>query len=261
MTSCFHCAHVPPYKPLCAALFEKKFQSSWLRRELLTYLSSISPNSSSSSSSSSPNSSFVQEVTKGVYSFPFLTNEASGMILKEVQHYMKYCGEHDLPIHRPNSMNNYGIVMRQMGLHELILDLQVNYLHPISAELFPLHSNGGFSSHHSFIVSYSTDKDTHLDMHTDDSDVTFNICLGNEGFTASGLTFCGIRGQSNHRKFSCSYQHHIGHAVVHLGEQRHGADVITSGERHNLIIWNKNEAYRQTEVYRCSIFILLLQII
>ena len=124
-------------------------------------------------------------------------------------------------------MNNYGIVMRQMGLHELILDLQVNYLHPISAELFPLHSNGGFSSHHSFIVSYSTDKDTHLDMHTDDSDVTFNICLGNEGFTASGLTFCGIRGQSNHRKFSCSYQHHIGHAVVHLGEQRHGADVIT----------------------------------
>jgi hypothetical protein len=37
-------------------------------------------------------------------------------------------------------------------------------------------------------------------MHTDDSDVTFNICLGRE-FTASGLTFCGGIGTPAHRQF------------------------------------------------------------
>lgn len=81
-------------------------------------------------------------------------------------------------------------------------------------------------------------------MHTDDSDVTWNICLGKEGFVGSGLTFCGIIADSHHRQFSCQYSHSIGHAVVHLGQQRHGADSIISGERHNLIIWCKNEVYR-----------------
>ena len=28
--------------------------------------------------------------------------------------------------------------------------------------------------------------------------------------------------------------------------QRHGADVISSGERHNLIMWSKNQAYRES---------------
>ena len=109
------------------------------------------------------------------------------MIQQEVENYLEYCTDNKLPIHRPNSMNNYGVVLLQMGLHDLIVDLQEKLLYPISSKLFPVQSMGGFSSHHAFIVSYSTEKDTHLDMHTDDSDVTFNICLGKEGFTASGM--------------------------------------------------------------------------
>ena len=91
-------------------------------------------------------------------------------------------------------------------------------------------------------------------MHTDDSDVTLNICLGREGFQASGLTFCGKMGKPDHRHFSHQYQHEIGRAVVHLGAQRHGADDITTGERNNLIIWNHNLGYRQVgaTVSSCS---------
>ena len=187
MTSCFHCAP-PPYSPLCPALFEKKWQSTWMDESLLRFLSLLQ--APSSSSSSSPIPSFFTEVTGGVFSFPFLTNEACEIILSEVENYLKYCNENNLPIHRPNSMNNYGLILRQMGLYDIIVDLQEKYLYPISAKLFPLHSMGGFSSHHTFIVSYSTDRDTHLDMHTDDSDVTFNICLGKEGFMASGEHSC-----------------------------------------------------------------------
>jgi hypothetical protein len=76
--------------------------------------------------------------------------------------------------------------------------------------------------------------------------------MGKEGFVGSGLTFCGKMAESDHRMFSCQYSHTIGHAVVHLGHQRHGADNIISGERHNLIIWCKNEVYRSSSEFEAK---------
>mgnify|MGYP003333528851 CR=1 FL=1 len=43
------------------------------------------------------------------------------------------------------------------------------------------------------MVQYKHGEDLGLDMHTDASDVTLNVCLGKE-FTGAGLTFCGVRG-------------------------------------------------------------------
>ena len=85
-------------------------------------------------------------------------------------------------------------------------------------------------------------------MHVDNSDVTFNVCLGKE-FTGAGLAFCGYMGEPHHRKLSHTYVHRKGHCVVHLGRRRHGADDIRSGERMNLIIWNHNLAYRASRAY------------
>jgi hypothetical protein len=99
------------------------------------------------------------------------------------------------------------------------------------------------------MVEYKAGHDLGLDMHTDDSDVTLNVCLGRE-FTGAGLTFCGSMGQPDHRRFSTQYSHKRGYAVIHLGTKRHGADDITSGERNNLIIWNHNYEYRDTDDYQ-----------
>lgn len=77
-----------------------------------------------------------------------------------------------------------------MGMMDLLTDLQQQFLLPLSRALFPVEASH-FTSHHSFTVSYSPDTDRTLDMHTDDSDVTWNICLGKDGFEGSGLTFCG----------------------------------------------------------------------
>mmetsp|Transcript_71270 Transcript_71270/g.200643 ORF Transcript_71270/g.200643 Transcript_71270/m.200643 type:complete len:138 (+) Transcript_71270:1413-1826(+) len=82
-------------------------------------------------------------------------------------------------------------------------------------------------------------------MHTDDSDVTFNVCLGKPGFTAAGLTFCGVMAKQDHRVFKLKYAHQIGRCVMHLGRQRHGADDISDGCRVNLIMWNRSSAFRQ----------------
>lgn len=149
--------------------------------------------------------------------------------------------------------------------------LQTRVLHPIAKLLFP-EEGSQFDGHHSFMVQYKpgearprthtycmhgleenndmicSEQDLGLDMHTDDSDVTYNLCLGKD-FTGAGLTFCGMVGQSDHRQLSHIYKHVKGSCVVHLGRKRHGADDIQSGERRNLIIWNHSQAFRESHGY------------
>uniref|UniRef100_A0A7S4C3W3 Fe2OG dioxygenase domain-containing protein n=2 Tax=Chrysotila carterae TaxID=13221 RepID=A0A7S4C3W3_CHRCT len=85
-------------------------------------------------------------------------------------------------------------------------------------------------------------------MHTDDSDVTFNICLG-RNFSGAALTICGDSRSPTHRQFFKNYEHVRGRALVHLGARRHGADDISAGERNNLIVWNSNSKYRSSTGY------------
>jgi len=152
-----------------------------------------------------------------------------------------------LPANRPNSMNNYGIILNDIGLESLVNKLQA-LLQPIGDLLFPGPGNA-WDSHHCFIVRYREDEDLGLDMHTDDSDVTFNICLGLE-FAGAGLQFCGQLGSPDHRQHNFTYKHAKGQCVMHLGRKRHGADDITSGERLNLILWNHSSPFRSSKEYQ-----------
>ena len=130
----------------------------------------------------------------------------------------------------------------------VISKLQRLVLYPISAMLYPTQAEGGFTGHHSFMVKYKAGEDLGLDMHTDDSDVTFNICLG-RNFTGATLTICGDSRAPTHRHFFKSYEHERGRALVHLGSRRHGADDIQLGERNNLIVWNSNQKYRDSPLH------------
>mmetsp|Transcript_1107 Transcript_1107/g.3887 ORF Transcript_1107/g.3887 Transcript_1107/m.3887 type:complete len:542 (+) Transcript_1107:66-1691(+) len=184
--------------------------------------------------------SIMRKETEGVYSFPFVKQEFCQMLIEEVDNYQG-CG---LPIRRPNSMNNYGLILNEIGLEPMIDLLQEKYLQPVARLLFPK-EGGQLDKHHTFIVQYKPDQDLGLDMHTDDSDVTFNICLGKE-FEGAGLTVCGMITSDVHRQFSTSYKHVKGRALVHLGRHRHGADDIISGERMNLIVWNHSATFRSS---------------
>lgn len=145
-------------------------------------------------------------------------------------------------------MNNYGVVVNEIGMRPMITSFQQQYLWPLSQRLFPVQGSQ-FDDHHSFLVRYRADEDLGLDMHTDDSDVTFNVCLGEE-FTGATLSFCGMFGKANHRQHTHTYHHEVGRAVLHLGSRRHGADDIESGRRSNLIVWNHNWDYRSSGGYR-----------
>ena len=147
-------------------------------------------------------------------------------------------------------MNNYGIIVNNIGMQPVLTAVQRLVLQPIAGLLYPTQAleGRGFDGHHSFMVQYKAGQDLGLDMHTDDSDVTFNVCLG-RNFSGAGLTICGDSRTPSHRHFYHSYTHVVGRCLVHLGSRRHGADDIREGERNNLIIWNSNSAYRASSSY------------
>ena len=86
-------------------------------------------------------------------------------------------------------------------------------------------------------------------MHSDDSDVTLNVLLG-ESFSGGTLTFCGELGEPDHRKVSGIYEHQKGRALLSLGRRRHGAADITEGHRVSLIMWSYNWEYRQSAHFK-----------
>jgi len=184
----------------------------------------------------------VNEIHPDVFTFPIFSEKLCSAITTEMFHYQKS----GLPVKRPNSMNNYGLIINHIGLEPSLKWLQENYLWEVARALFRNSAiTSKFDSHHSFIVHYEPGKDLGLDMHTDDSDITFNVCLGKE-FQGAALNFCGVLGQSDHRQFKTAYYHVKGNCIVHLGTQRHGACEITTGERLNLIIWNKNHTWGES---------------
>lgn len=185
----------------------------------------------------------LQEHLPGeVYSFKLFTDAFCDKLVAEIFNF--YAS--GLEARRPNSMNAYGIILNEIGLEPFVDELQ-QMLQPIGELLWP-GPGSCWDGHHCFVVRYRTGEDLGLDMHTDDSDVTFNVSLG-VGFEGAGLNFCGLMGAPDHRKHSYTFNHLRGSCVCHLGRKRHGAADITSGERLNIILWNHSSTYRQSLEY------------
>merc|ERR1711865_1217196 len=116
-------------------------------------------------------SGLVDEIIPGLaYSFPVLSLSFCEYLMEEIRHF--YASK--LPARRPNSMNNYGIILNEIGLETLAFSLQDSIIQPMAAILFE-EAGSELESHHTFTIRYKGGEDTHLDIHTDDSDVTFNV--------------------------------------------------------------------------------------
>lgn len=212
----------PRYQPLHPELFGAEFRPEWLAEPLRLALIE--------GTDASLRAVLEEEVPGRVFSFEMLDESFCARLLAELKAYEAS----GLPVHRPNTMNNYGVIVNQIGMKALMDSLQRTCVQPLARLLFP-REGAQFTAHHSFMVNYEAGKDLGLDMHHDDSDVTLNVCLGKE-FTGATLTFCGGFGSDDHRRKLHVYTHRVGRGVIHLGTHRHGADDIVSGERFNLIM-------------------------
>jgi len=173
----------------------------------------------------------------GLYTFPMFRPQFCKMFIEEIKHFQGS----GLPVTRPNSMNRYGLVLDEIGFSPMLNNLLLQYVKPLATLLFPHYHGAELNSHHGFIVQYDMDGDQSLNFHFDDSDVTLNVCLGEE-FEGGNLFFSGIlEEQSTHGEY-VEVGHTPGTALLHAGHHRHGALPITAGTRYNLIMWCSHHA-------------------
>ena len=188
----------------------------------------------------------VREVAPGIFSLELFSQSFCAQLLAEIDHFEAT----DLPRRRPNTMNNYGLVVNEIGMERTMSQLLRRVVAPISAAAYPREDVvRALDHHHSFAVAYAAEGgDKGLDMHHDAAEVTLNVCLG-RSFEGATLRFCGRFGGADHRRTQLVYSHAVGRALLHLGRQRHGADEIVSGERVNLIMWARSSAFRAAAAF------------
>lgn len=117
---------------------------------------------------------------------------------------------------------------------------------PLSRQLFLNTECGGedLDWRQMYVAAYSavpseTRPRNHLVTHTDDSEVTLNICLCGD-FDGGELEFHGLRGSSDQGTLNDSYSPQIGKALIHAGRHFHHVTDVTRGNRYALIMWTRS---------------------
>ncbi|XP_072206876.1 2-oxoglutarate and iron-dependent oxygenase domain-containing protein 2 isoform X3 [Excalfactoria chinensis] len=157
-----------------------------------------------------------------------------------------------MPKGRPNSMNNYGVLLNELGMDEsFITPLREKYLRPITALLYPDLGGACLDSHKAFVVKYSLHEDLDLSSHYDNAEVTLNVSLGKD-FTEGSLYFGDFRQDPSPVPNYTEVEHVRTQGLLHRGGQIHGALPIASGERWNLIIWMRSSTIRNQLCPMCN---------
>ncbi|KAG7480802.1 hypothetical protein MATL_G00060300 [Megalops atlanticus] len=183
-----------------------------------------------------------------VYRFPVFTKKFCDELIEELEHFE----QSDAPKGRPNTMNNYGILLNELGFDEgFITPLRENYLRPVAALLYPDCGGHCLDSHKAFVVKYAMNEDLDLSYHYDNAEVTLNVCLGKE-FTEGNLYFGDMRQVPLSDSECVEVEHHVAEGLLHRGQQMHGALRISSGQRWNLIVWMRASRERNRLCPMCS---------
>jgi hypothetical protein len=80
----------------------------------------------------------------------------------QVEHFEKWAQDAKVKVMRPNTMNNYGAVLDDIGMENMLNELMTRYLNPMAAVLFPNVGGSSLDSHHGFVVEYAMDRDLDL---------------------------------------------------------------------------------------------------
>ena len=233
----------------------------------------------------------AEQGARSIFSFPLLREGACERLVREVEAYEAHCAA--------RGRANRGLLLRtRVVLSDVAPELAelarriVAAAQPLAAALLPpppapargrraaaaaatATEGSGWRlapAHHAYVIRYSAagpaeGEDRSLRCHTDDSDLTINVCIGREGWRGGALYFCP-RPRPPSRPCTpdpaeeerlgalARYAHGVGRAVIHDGAVYHGAEPLEAGARWNLICWCmrddapwKREMYASLETY------------
>ncbi|KAK2167469.1 hypothetical protein LSH36_27g03022 [Paralvinella palmiformis] len=106
-------------------------------------------------------------------------------------------------------------------------------------------------SHKAFTVQYEPEKDTALDYHFDNAEVTLNVCLGKD-FDDGTLYFGNMRTEAVSESHWTEVCHTVTCGILHRGQHLHGAMPIQGGEQVNLIVWLRSSEVRNQLCPMCD---------
>ncbi|XP_048467176.1 2-oxoglutarate and iron-dependent oxygenase domain-containing protein 2 isoform X1 [Rhincodon typus] len=183
-----------------------------------------------------------------VYSIPVFTEEFCGQLIGELENFE----QSEMPKGRPNTMNNYGVLLNELGFDEtFITPLREDYLQPITSLLYPDYGGCWLDSHKAFVVKYAVNQDRDLSFHYDNAEVTLNVSLGKD-FSEGNLYFGDMRQVPVSERECVEIEHRVSYGLLHRGQHCHGALPISSGERWNLIIWMRSSPVRNELCPMCN---------
>ncbi|XP_064827246.1 2-oxoglutarate and iron-dependent oxygenase domain-containing protein 2 [Oncorhynchus masou masou] len=188
------------------------------------------------------------EAAARVFRFPVFKKIFCDELIEEMEHFEQSRS----PKGRPNTMNNYGILLNELGFDEgFIIPLREQYLQPLTSLLY--HDCGGcyLDSHKAFMVKYDMHEDLDLSYHYDNAEVTFNVSLGKE-FTEGNLYFGDMRQVPLSETACTEVEHKVTEGILHRGQHMHGALPISSGQRWNLIVWMRASQERNKLCPMCN---------
>ncbi|KAK1160167.1 hypothetical protein AOXY_G21679 [Acipenser oxyrinchus oxyrinchus] len=182
------------------------------------------------------------------YRFPMFTKEFCRNLIEELANFE----QSDAPKGRPNTMNNYGILLNELGFdNRFITPLRENYLQPIAMLLYPDCGGDSLDSHKAFVVKYALHQDLDLSYHYDNAEITLNVLLG-KAFTEGNLYFGDMRQVPISDSECVEIEHKVTCGLLHRGQQFHGALPITLGQRWNLIVWMRSSSVRNKLCPMCN---------
>ena len=188
------------------------------------------------------------EVHPRVHTTRLVSSAWCARLLAEVDRIEAWCESTGTVLQRPNSMNDYGLILDQVGFQPVLEELVARGVRPLASRLFAELGGAALDEHHGFVVDYEEGRDEELGFHVDDSEVTLNLCLG-DAFQGAELYFRGLRCERHRQTPTATAEdlelvHEPGVAVLHAGPHRHGVHSLFEGRRRNLIVWCRSSSYR-----------------
>ena len=182
----------------------------------------------------------LDEVVDDVYSIDVLTPAFCERLLEAVDGARSDDGE---PLPRANLD-----VVGCSWLGDVLLAVGAQ----VQAAAHPAETLGGaLDWRHAYVLKYEPTGRDSLVHHTDDSEITVNVCLGRD-FAGGDLLLGGVRGAPDETSARVDrVAPKRGVATVHLGRHLHAVDTVTRGERRVLICWCRSLSGARSSVCPC----------
>lgn len=200
---------------------------------------------------------WLNEECFDVYSFPLLSKSFCKKIVQAMQCFTEQSKFAETKLEsfgrNPVDLDSIGLSWVNDLIFHLVIRPLSRHLFSLTEKVEDLDWRQGYLAGYSIAPSEKKGAQRHrLVPHTDDSEVTLNVGMGNEDFQGGELVFWNLRGTPNEGHYVGEFHPKMGYAILHSGRHLHEVKQVTKGDRYAYIIWARSwKSLRRTTCPCC----------